>query len=88
MLTSPLPWHWLQSDNAWSPTGEELCVNFSLFFFACRSSLALSGVRELSSRYRGTPHLAQVRLLHLELLLSNQQVGAAKELVEDIITGT
>ncbi|CAI8021545.1 Testis-expressed protein 11, partial [Geodia barretti] len=37
-------------------------------------------------RYRGTPHLAQVRLLHLELLLGNQQITAAKELVEDIIT--
>ena len=52
-----------------------------------RGKLALSGVRELSSRYRGSPHLAQVRLLELELLLGNQQVTAAKELVEDIITG-
>ena len=52
-----------------------------------RSDHALSGVRELSSRYHGTPHLAQVRLLHLELLLGNQQLTAAKELVEDIITG-
>ena len=52
-----------------------------------RSDLATSGVRELSARYRGTPHLAQVRLLHLELLLGNQQITAAKELVEDIITG-
>ena len=52
-----------------------------------RSDHASSGVRELSVRYRGTPHLAQVRLLHLELLLGNQQITAAKELVEDIITG-
>lgn len=52
-----------------------------------RSDLASSGVRELCTRYRGTPHLAQIRLLNLELLLGNQQIGAAKELVEDIITG-
>ena len=52
-----------------------------------RRDLASSGVQQLSSRYRGTPHLPQVWLLHLELLLGNQQAAAAKELVEDIITG-
>ena len=52
-----------------------------------RNDLASSGVRELCTRYRGTPHLAQIRLLNLELLLGNQQIVAAKELVEDIITG-
>ena len=52
-----------------------------------RANVALVGIQELVTRYRGTPHLAQVRLLHLELLLSNKRTSTAKELVEDIITG-
>lgn len=52
-----------------------------------RTELAFCGVQELGSRFHGTPHLSQVQLLHLRLLLDNHHIDKAKELIEDIITG-
>ena len=55
---------------------------------ACRSELAVKGLRQLEKRFSESPEvLARVAVTHLKVLLQSRQSAAAKQLLAQLHFG-